>query len=117
MGSPPTLGWCPARHSNKLALCGFPQNKYKDHVKKHLAQGSYTTLPETRDTIHVKKVTKHVSDVSDAPSDQPPDPWQQLCHLTAKDHRLPFYLHTLSFMILHSYHQYLSVNFELWFKG
>uniref|UniRef100_A0A8D0S0K6 SH3 domain-containing protein n=1 Tax=Sus scrofa TaxID=9823 RepID=A0A8D0S0K6_PIG len=41
------------------------ENKYKRHVKKHLAQGSYTTLPETRDTVHVKEVTKHVSDVSD----------------------------------------------------
>uniref|UniRef100_A0A8D0RLT7 SH3 domain-containing protein n=1 Tax=Sus scrofa TaxID=9823 RepID=A0A8D0RLT7_PIG len=39
------------------------ENKYKRHVKKHLAQGSYTTLPETRDTVHVKEVTKHVSDV------------------------------------------------------
>nr|XP_031307245.1 nebulin [Camelus dromedarius] len=40
------------------------ENKYKRHVKKHLAQGSYTTLPETRDTIHVKKVTKDVSDTN-----------------------------------------------------
>ncbi|XP_013372944.1 PREDICTED: nebulin [Chinchilla lanigera] len=40
------------------------ENKYKRHVKKHLAQGSYTTLPETRDTVHVKKVTKHVSDTN-----------------------------------------------------
>ncbi|XP_023577127.1 nebulin isoform X5 [Octodon degus] len=40
------------------------ENKYKSHVKKHLAQGSYTTLPETRDTVHVKKVTKHVSDTN-----------------------------------------------------
>ncbi|MEJ1278140.1 nebulin [Cricetulus griseus] len=40
------------------------ENKYKDHVKKHLAQGSYTTLPETRDTVHVKAVTKHVSDTN-----------------------------------------------------
>uniref|UniRef100_A0A8D1VU41 SH3 domain-containing protein n=1 Tax=Sus scrofa TaxID=9823 RepID=A0A8D1VU41_PIG len=40
------------------------ENKYKRHVKKHLAQGSYTTLPETRDTVHVKEVTKHVSDTN-----------------------------------------------------
>ncbi|XP_060034110.1 nebulin isoform X15 [Erinaceus europaeus] len=40
------------------------ENKYKKHVKKHLAEGSYTTLPETRDTIHVKEVTKHVSDTN-----------------------------------------------------
>nr|XP_034350431.1 nebulin [Arvicanthis niloticus] len=40
------------------------ENKYKSHVKKHLAQGSYTTLPETRDTVHVKAVTKHVSDTN-----------------------------------------------------
>ncbi|EHB04712.1 Nebulin, partial [Heterocephalus glaber] len=40
------------------------ENKYKRHVKKHLAQGSYTTLPETPDTVHVKKVTKHVSDTN-----------------------------------------------------
>nr|XP_045003148.1 nebulin isoform X2 [Jaculus jaculus] len=40
------------------------ENRYKAHVKKHLAQGSYTTLPETRDTVHVKAVTKHVSDTN-----------------------------------------------------
>ncbi|XP_068401220.1 nebulin isoform X1 [Eschrichtius robustus] len=40
------------------------ENKYKRHVKKHLAQGSYTTLPETRDTIHVKEVTRNVSDTN-----------------------------------------------------
>uniref|UniRef100_A0A8C3WYP0 Nebulin n=1 Tax=Catagonus wagneri TaxID=51154 RepID=A0A8C3WYP0_9CETA len=40
------------------------ENKYKRHVKKHLAQGSYTTLPETRDTVHVKEVTKRVSDTN-----------------------------------------------------
>lgn len=50
-----------------LAFCGFSQNKYKDYVKKHLAQGSYTTLPETPNTIRVKEVTKHVSDVSASP--------------------------------------------------
>lgn len=65
MGSAFLSGSRPARRSN--TCCGFPQNKYKDYVKKHLAQGSYTTLPETPNTIRVKEVTKHVSDVSDSP--------------------------------------------------
>uniref|UniRef100_A0A8D0RZF9 SH3 domain-containing protein n=1 Tax=Sus scrofa TaxID=9823 RepID=A0A8D0RZF9_PIG len=47
------------------------ENKYKRHVKKHLAQGSYTTLPETRDTVHVKEVTKHVSDIFQRASFRP----------------------------------------------
>lgn len=58
------LGLLPQAGILTSSLC-IPQNKYKRHVKKHLAQGSYTTLPETRDTVHVKEVTKHVSDVSD----------------------------------------------------
>lgn len=40
------------------------QNKYKEQSKKQLPHGSFTTLPETRDTVHVKEVTKNVSEVS-----------------------------------------------------
>lgn len=40
------------------------QNKYKELVKKHLPHGSFTKLPQTRDTAHVKEVTKNVSEVS-----------------------------------------------------
>lgn len=35
-------------------------------MKKHLSQGSFTTLSETRDTVHVKEVTKILSSVSAA---------------------------------------------------
>lgn len=69
----------PGRHCNKLSV--FFQNKYKQYVKKHLAQGSYTTLPETRDTIHVKEVTKNVSDVSAQPQDCG-IAWPQQCQFT-----------------------------------
>lgn len=53
---------CACCFSPILILCF--QNKYKAHSKKQLPHGSYTTLPETRDTAHVKQVTKNVSEVS-----------------------------------------------------
>uniref|UniRef100_A0A8C5U0W7 Nebulin n=1 Tax=Malurus cyaneus samueli TaxID=2593467 RepID=A0A8C5U0W7_9PASS len=39
-------------------------NKYKEQSKKQLPHGSFTTLPETRDTVHVKEVTKNVSETN-----------------------------------------------------
>ena len=109
------LSWAdaPGRRCNKLSV--LSQNKYKSYVKKHLAQGSYTTLPETRDTIHVKEVTKNVSDVSD----QPQDSWPQQCHFTlasSKRLKVMFLLTQTFFYVTFSYSQYLYVDFEHWLK-
>ena len=105
------LSWADAagRHCNKLSV--LSQNKYKSYVKKHLAQGSYTTLPETRDTIHVKEVTKNVSDVSD----QLQDSWPQQCHFTlASSKRLKvMFLLTHTFFYVTSLLQPVPIC-ELW---
>ena len=41
-----------------------PQSKYKEASKKEMQSGSFTTLPETRDTVHSKEVNKLISGVS-----------------------------------------------------
>ena len=102
----------PGRHCNKLSV--FFQNKYKQYVKKHLAQGSYTTLPETRDTIHVKEVTKNVSDVSAQPQDCG-IAWPQQCQFTvASSKRLKvMFLLTHTFFYVTSLLEPVPIS-ELW---
>lgn len=39
------------------------QSKYKEASKKEMQSGSFTTLPETRDTAHSKEVNKLISGV------------------------------------------------------
>lgn len=52
------------------------QSKYKEASKKDMQSGSFTTLPETRDTAHSKEINKLVSGVklphgrSSAPAQQ-----------------------------------------------
>ena len=41
-----------------------PQSKYKEASKKEMQSGSFTTLPETRDTVHSKEINKLISGVS-----------------------------------------------------
>lgn len=82
-------------------------------MKKHLAQGSYTTLPETPNTIRVKEVTKHVSDVSDSPralgSSRP------LYLGIQPDRKLPnTFLNVIVFL---PSTPVCDHNFELWLKG
>ncbi|KPP78997.1 nebulin-like, partial [Scleropages formosus] len=40
---------------------GTYQNKYKEASKKEMQSGSFTTLPQTRDTTHSREITKLVS--------------------------------------------------------
>lgn len=40
------------------------QNKYKEASKKQMQSGSFTTLPQTRETAHGKEMSKLVSEVS-----------------------------------------------------
>lgn len=52
-----------------------PQTKYKEASKKEMQSGSFTTLPETRDTAHSRNVNKLVSKVRLSISAQSHEPW------------------------------------------